>query len=136
MSTTPPADALLEAARAVRRHAYAPYSNFAVGAAVQTTGGEIVTGVNVENASLGLAICAERAALVRAIAQGHRGFSGIAIAGPDGVETAPCGTCRQFIAEFDTDMPVTFTSRDGVVRTTLGALLPFPFTAEALTPQG
>lgn len=134
MPTTPSAD-LLAAARRARQHAYAPYSHFAVGAAVETEEGAVVSGCNVENASFGLAICAERVAITRAIAEGHRAFRAIAIAGPEGVETVPCGTCRQFIAEFDTDMPVTYTSSGGPVHTTLGALLPFPFTAESLTPQ-
>lgn len=129
----PSTDPLLDAARTARARAYAPYSDFAVGAAVETQEGSIITGANVENASFGLTICAERAAIVRAIAEGHRAFRAVAVAGPDGVDTAPCGTCRQFIAEFDPDMPVTFTSSDGVVHTTLSKLLPFAFTSEALT---
>ncbi len=127
------AEPLLEAARSARARAYAPYSGFKVGAAVETDDGSIVTGANVENASFGLSICAERSALVRAIAEGYRSFRAIAVAGPDGVDTAPCGTCRQFIAEFDATMPVSFTSSDGVVRTTLAELLPYAFTSEALT---
>jgi cytidine deaminase len=128
----PSAEALLEAARAARERAYAPYSGFSVGAAVETQDGSIVTGCNVENASFGLSICAERTALVRAVAEGHKAIRAIAIAGPDGVDTAPCGTCRQFIAEFDPEMPVTFTARDGVVQTVLSTLLPYAFTADAL----
>ena len=128
----PSTDSLLDAAREARERAYAPYSGFSVGAAVEAQDGTIVTGANVENASFGLTICAERSAIVRAIAEGHRAFKAIAVAGPDGVDTAPCGTCRQFIAEFDPDMPVTFTSSDGIVETTLSKLLPFAFTAEAL----
>lgn len=133
MPPMPSTDPLLDAARTARARAYAPYSDFAVGAAVETQEGSIITGANVENASFGLTICAERAAIVRAIAEGHRAFRAVAVAGPDGVDTAPCGTCRQFIAEFDPDMPVTFTSSDGVVHTTLSKLLPFAFTSEALT---
>lgn len=136
MPTTSSADTLLDAARAARRHAYAPYSHFAVGAAVETAEGDVVVGCNVENASIGLSICAERAAIVSAVAQGRRGFAAIAVAGPAGIDTAPCGACRQFMAEFGEDMPVTFTSHDGVVKTTLRALLPFAFTAEALAPEG
>ncbi len=131
----PSAKELIEAARAARAHAYAPYSSFAVGAAVETVDGTVITGSNVENASYGLSLCAERAALVRAIAQGHRRFRAIAIAGPEGATTAPCGACRQFIAEFDRTMPVTFTSPDGVVATTLAELLPYPFTGDALSPK-
>jgi homotetrameric cytidine deaminase len=129
----PSTDPLLDAARTARARAYAPYSDFAVGAAVETPEGAFITGANVENASFGLTICAERAAIVRAIAEGHRAFRAVAVAGPEGVDTAPCGTCRQFIAEFDPDMPITFTSSDGVVHTTLSKLLPFAFTSEALT---
>lgn len=132
MPTTPSTDALVEAARKARSHSYAPYSGFHVGAAVETADGSIVTGANVENASYGATICAERAAVVRAVAEGHRAFRAIAVAGPEDAETAPCGICRQFLAEFDADMPVAFTSRDGVVRTTLSALLPFAFSSEAL----
>ncbi|MGH7737879.1 MAG: cytidine deaminase [Candidatus Tyrphobacter sp.] len=132
----PSADELLDAARAARARAYAPYSNFTVGAAVETDDGEIVTGANVENASYGLSICAERAAIVRAVAQGHRVFRALAVAAPDGVDAAPCGACRQFVAEFDPDMPVTFTGADGAVRTTLSKLLPLAFTAKSLTPRG
>ncbi len=129
----PSAKELIEAARAARAQAYAPYSGFAVGAAVETLDGTVITGANVENASYGLSLCAERAALARAIAEGHRRFRAIAVAGPEGAMTAPCGTCRQVIAEFDRAMPVTFTSPDGVVETTLAALLPYPFTADALS---
>lgn len=128
----PSTEELIDAARKARAQSYSPYSQFRVGAAVETADGSIVTGTNVENASYGATICAERAAIVRAIAQGHRAFRALAVAGPDGADTAPCGICRQFIAEFDTDMPVAFTSHDGIVRTTLSALLPFAFSAEAL----
>lgn len=95
----------LQAALAVRSLAYAPYSKFQVGAAVLSTTGELFRGTNVENASYGLSICAERSALVSAVSQGHRSFSAIAItARPEShdLETpvAPCGACRQFIYEF------------------------------------
>ena len=124
----PLANALLEAARRAREHAYAPYSKFAVGAAVETGDGSIVTGCNVENASLGLSICAERVALTRAIAEGHKNIRAIAIAGPTGCNVSPCGACRQFVAEFDPALPVTFTTADGVIETTLTELLPHAFT--------
>jgi cytidine deaminase len=128
----PPADALMDAAREARSRAYAPYSGFTVGAALQTQDGTIVTGCNVENASYGLAICAERVAFARAIAQGHRHFSALAIAGPDGVDAPPCGACRQFAAEFAPALTVSFTARDSVVRTTIDRLLPEAFTRESL----
>ena len=126
------ADDLLDAARDARLKAYAPYSNFAVGAAVRAGDGTIVVGCNVENASYGLGICAERNALTTAVAMGHRRFTGIAIAGPDGIATAPCGACRQFIAEFDPAMPVTYTGPGEPVETTLAYLLPESFGPHAL----
>ncbi len=125
-------EALLERARAVRAHAYAPYSRFAVGAAVETIEGEIVVGCNVENASYGLSICAERAALVHAIALGHRSFRAIAIAGPDGREAAPCGACRQFIVEFGEGIAVFYMGPAGPVHTSAGALLPNAFGPHSL----
>lgn len=127
----PSAEALLDVARAARGHAYAPYSEFRVGAAVETQDGSIVGGCNVENASYGLSICAERVAIARAVAEGHRVVRAIAIAGPDGIDTAPCGACRQFMAEFNPEMAVTFTVRDGIVKTVLSELLPYAFTADA-----
>jgi cytidine deaminase len=96
------AEALLQAARDAAENAYAPYSHFPVGAALLLEDGAIVTGVNVENASYGLTICAERTAVVSAVAQGHRQFSAIAVWAsrrPYGSVT-PCGACRQFLAEF------------------------------------
>jgi cytidine deaminase len=90
---------LVRTARAVRRRAYAPYSRFAVGAAVLAADGSVVAGCNVENASYGLSICAERAAVCRALAQGHRRLVAVAVAtGRAGA--APCGACRQVLAEF------------------------------------
>ena len=129
-------DELLAHARIARSAAYAPYSKFAVGAAVETQDGEIVTGCNVENASYGLSICAERVALVHAIALGHRSFRAIAVAGPDGIETSPCGACRQFIAEFDPAMPITYCGVDGPVHTTLALLLPRSFGPHSLPHPG
>lgn len=122
-----PSTELLAAARGVRERAYAPYSDFHVGAAVETEEGAIIAGCNVENASYGLSICAERVALTRAVAEGHRAFRAIAVAGPEGADTTPCGACRQFMAEFNADMRVTFTTTDGVVETTLTKLLPHAF---------
>jgi cytidine deaminase len=96
------AEALLSAARDAAENAYAPYSHFPVGAALLLEDGAIMTGVNVENVSYGLTICAERTAVVSAVAQGHRQFSAIAVWAsrrPHGSVT-PCGACRQFLAEF------------------------------------
>ncbi len=118
---------LVAAARAARERAYAPYSDFAVGAALLSSDGTVVTGCNVENGSYGLTICAERNAVFAAVASGRRTFTAIAVAGaPDSV-TAPCGACRQVLAEFAPDMRVLYTIPDGVAETTLGALLPERF---------
>ena len=96
------AQVLLNAAQAAAENAYAPYSDFPVGAALLTTNGAILTGVNVENASFGLTLCAERTALAKAISEGHRDFQAIAVWAsrrPHGSVT-PCGACRQVMAEF------------------------------------
>ena len=95
---------LIEAALKVREHAYAPYSEFAVGAAVQTVDGSIFVGCNVENASYGLAICAEQNAITSAVAAGKQKFVAIAIAATP--LASPCGACRQFIFEFGDDIQV------------------------------
>lgn len=125
-------DELLNAARNARARSYAPYSNFAVGAALETADGTVVTAGNVENASYGLSICAERAAIVTAIAAGHREFRALAIAGPDNSLCSPCGACRQFIAEFNPTLRVTFTSPGGVVHAAMSELLPHAFGPKSL----
>lgn len=102
--------ALRAAARKVRENAWAPYSRYRVGAAVLTDSGEIFTGCNVENASYGLTICAERVAVCSAIAQGHREFHGICIS-LTGVPV-PCGACRQFLMEFSPQLPVILDNLD------------------------
>jgi cytidine deaminase len=94
-------DELLEAAFQARRHAHAPYSNFAVGAALLTETGKIFTGCNVENISLGLTICAERAAVAAAIANGEKDFVAIAVVADSDEPVLPCGGCRQVLAEFN-----------------------------------
>jgi len=124
-------EALLEAAEAARGRAYAPYSKFTVGAALLCSDGSVVTGSNVENASYGLTMCAERSALFSAVSAGQRRFSAIAVAGPPGVMTAPCGACRQALAEFGTGLRVLYTSEDQPVATTLAALLPAAFELPA-----
>jgi len=129
-------EALLEAAQAARGRAYAPYSKFAVGAALLCSDGTVVSGSNVENASYGLTMCAERSALFSAVAAGHRHFSAIAVAGPPGVITAPCGACRQVLAEFGTDLRVLYTSNERPVATTLAALLPAAFELPGASEVG
>jgi cytidine deaminase len=125
------AGALLKAARDVRRHAYAPYSGFAVGAALLDADGRIHTGVNVENVSYGMTICAERSALSRAVGEGVRSFAAIAIAGPDSdVPCWPCGACRQVLLELAPTLWVVVDGpQDRPLVISLAALLPEPFRA-------
>ena len=101
---------LLTAAQAARRHAHAPYSKFRVGAAVLTTDGKIFTGCNIENASYGLTICAERVAVTKAVSEGYRKFQAIATVAPSAGPT-PCGACRQVLAEFGEMLVICADSR-------------------------
>ncbi len=127
-----PADAmkLLKAAVAVAKKAHAPYSKFYVGAALLTDKGEIITGCNVENASYGLTICAERNAIFAAVAKGQRKFKAIAIVA-DAKMPYPCGACRQVIAEFcGPETPVYIAPTKNLrkyISTTVGTLLPMQF---------
>ena len=136
--TGPPVSELVAAARAARDRAYAPYSGFRVGAALLTEQGDVVTGANVENASYGLGICAERAAVVAAIAAGYRRFEAIAIAGTGPDPVTPCGACRQVLREFPRglDLAVLCAGEAGehLLTTTLGTLLPDSFGPESLGP--
>lgn len=122
---------LVAAAVQATTRAYAPYSRFPVGAALRAAGGQVFTGANVENASYGLTICAERVAILSAVAAGHRRFLSVAVAAGTSNPVAPCGACLQVMAEF---MPrrsvVLLASRDGkkVRRTTLAQLLPQAFS--------
>lgn len=125
-------EALLAAARKARSFAYAPYSKFTVGAAIDVGNDTIVSGCNVENASYGLSICAERAALCNAVAQGFTRMYAIAIAGPESGATVPCGACRQFMAEFDPNLPVSYTAPGQAVHTSLEELLPHSFGPSSL----
>lgn len=128
---------LRERAREAAEHAYAPYSRFRVGAALRLGNGEVVTGANVENASYGLTICAERSALVRAVAEYGPAIrvKAIAVANLNGAVSAPCGACRQVLAEFaDTDTPVTFSG--GTRTVTMAELLPLAFVPEDLKGSG
>ena len=122
--------ALLAAAREAAERAYVPYSQFPVGAALLTGDGTIVTGCNIENASYGLTVCAERVALFTAVAAGHRAVRAVAVASPRALGTTPCGACRQVLNEFasrDGDLMVVVEGADGPDVTTLAALLPRSF---------
>ena len=124
---------LAEAALAARRHAYAPYSKFLVGAAVRGSDGQIFSGVNIENASYGLTLCAERAAIAAAVAAGERRFPMIAIASSGGV--TPCGACRQFLREFGADLGILLIDigpPPTIRRFTLEQLLPVSFSGSSL----
>jgi cytidine deaminase len=120
-------DVLFSQASKAACGAYAPYSKFRVGAALLCKDGSVVTGVNVENRSFGLTVCAERNAVFSAVGQGRRDFTALAISTPDsGVPVGPCGACRQVLSEFaPPDMPVRFGGSGEQVDTTLGELLPF-----------
>lgn len=128
-------DALLEAARAARLHAFAPFSGFKVGAALETAGGRVITGCNVENATYGLTICAERVAMVKAISDGERQFARVAVVADTEAPTPPCGACRQILWEFGGDLEVILGNlADEKGRFRLRDLLPHPFDARLLTP--
>jgi cytidine deaminase len=126
-------DDLIAAARAARRHAVAPYSGFAVGAALQTVGGRIFTGCNVENASYGLTMCAERVALFKALSEGEREFAAIAVVADTAAPTPPCGPCRQLLWEYCGDVPVVLANLDRITaQHALRDLLPHPFDGRLL----
>ena len=119
---------LVDAARDAQTRAVAPYSNFSVGAALLLDDGDIVTGCNIENATYGLTICAERVALVKALSDGHRTFVALAVSADAALPTPPCGACRQMLWEYCGDIPVIMANpRDVTLRTSLGVLLPEPF---------
>jgi cytidine deaminase len=122
------------AARAstARQWAYAPYSNYFVGAALLTASGKVYDGVNVENAAYGSAICAERTAVVKAVSEGERDFVAIAVSTAGG--GSPCGACRQVLAEFGLDTAVLLVDEAGTIidRTTMRALLPYAFGPDEL----
>ncbi len=121
---------LLKKAKDAKENAYAPYSGFRVGAALLTAEGRIYTGCNVENASYGAAICAERAAISCAVSRGERRFEAIAIESNGEGGTFPCGICRQVIAEFGPDIKVIVGKADGDFRIyEIRDLIPHAFTA-------
>ena len=126
-------DALVEYARRAREHAVADYSHFKVGAALQTADGTIITGCNVENATYGLTVCAERVAMFKALSEGHRSFTRVAVVADTGDPTPPCGACRQILWEFGGDLEVVLANLTEIKgHHRLKDLLPLPFDARLL----
>ena len=128
--------ALVAAAREAQRHAYAPYSQFQVGAAVRDRDGRVFAGANVENASYGLAVCAERSAALAAVFAGARDLVAVAVCTRLTPPAAPCGMCRQTLSEFAEDCPILLCTDDPagpIYRTRLGQLLPAAFRPAALS---
>jgi cytidine deaminase len=124
---------LARLARKARQRAHAPFSRFKVGAALRTRTGEVVTGCNVENASYGLTLCAERVAVFKAVSEGIRGFEAVAVVADSRRLTPPCGPCRQILWEFCGDITVHMSDLHGRTRTMrLSELLPFPFDRKNL----
>jgi cytidine deaminase len=123
---------LIDLANEVRRRAYAPYSNYNVGAALRTRSGRIFTGVNVENAAYPTTMCAERVAIYKAISEGEREFDVIAVVTPNG--GSPCGSCRQVMAEFGLETIILIGDGEGrlLQQTTVADLLPAAFTPDHL----
>ena len=127
-------DRLVAAARAARQHAVADFSHFKVGAALETADGTIVTGCNVENASYGLTICAERVAIFKALSDGHRAFTAIVVVADTESPTPPCGACRQIIWEFCGDVEVIIANLQTITKVLrMKDLLPLPFDRRLLS---
>ena len=127
------ASELVKAARRARRNAHADYSHFKVGAALETADGTIVTGCNIENATYGLTICAERVAIFKALSEGHRVFVRIAIVADTEAPTPPCGACRQILWEFAGNIEIQLANLKGAtVVHHLKNLFPLPFDARLL----
>jgi cytidine deaminase len=128
-------DPLVAAARDARERAIATYSGFRVGAALETADGTIVTGCNIENASYGLTICAERVAMFKALSEGHRAFVRIVVVADTAEPTPPCGACRQILWEFGPDLEVTLANLTDVTgRHRIADLLPHAFDGRLLEP--
>ena len=125
-------DSLIAAARSAQAHAYAPYSRFRVGAALEGADGTVFTGCNVENASYGLTICAERAAICAAVSAGVKHFRRAVVVSDVDPPAAPCGACRQVLAEFGLDLPIEGVGAKRTVSWHLSELLPAAFGPEQL----
>jgi len=118
---------LIKEAEEAKKHAVAPFSGFAVGAALVTGGGRIYRGCNIENPSLMLSFCAERSALIKALTEGERDFKAMGIVSGDGRDCFPCGGCRQMLAEFAPDIEIYLVSDAGIKKYSVRDLLPYPF---------
>ena len=125
-----PDDDLVEAARLVREHAYAPYSSFRVGAAIRADNGQVFTGCNVENASYGATICAERSAILAMVAAGQQRISAVAVFTDADTLAMPCGLCRQVISEFQRDAQVIVANPRERRSLQFSALFPEPFVLD------
>lgn len=126
-------DSLISAAKSARANAHAPFSKFKVGAALRTSSGKIFGGCNVENATYGLTVCAERVAIFKAVSEGERKFDAIAVVTDTDALTPPCGACRQLIWEFCGDVPVVMSNLQGKVEELrMSQLFPKPFDSSNL----
>lgn len=133
MNLDPAGTALVESARVARLHAHAPFSRFQVGAALFAADGRVFTGCNVENATYGLTVCAERVAVFKAVSEGYRAFTRIAVVADTDEPTPPCGACRQILWEFGGDLEVILANLSDVKAIhRLRDLLPHPFDARLL----
>lgn len=127
---------LMKIARKARQNAYAPYSHFAVGAALLAKSGRVYTGCNIENASYGLTCCAERNAIFAAVGAGERRFKMLAVAADSPEPVAPCGACRQVIAEFGIPLVVMGNLKEETKTMTAEELLPYGFWQESMNNKG
>lgn len=127
---------LMKIARKARQNAYAPYSHFAVGAALLAESGKVYTGCNIENASYGLTCCAERNAIFAAVGTGERRFKMLAVAADSPEPVAPCGACRQVIAEFGIPLVVMGNLKEATKTMTAEELLPYGFGQESMNNKG
>lgn len=127
---------LMKIARKARQNAYAPYSHFAVGAALLAESGKVYTGCNIENASYGLTCCAERNAIFSAVGAGERRFKMLAVAADSPEPVAPCGACRQVIAEFGIQLVVMGNLKEETKTMTAEELLPYGFGQDSMNNKG
>jgi cytidine deaminase len=131
----PAASDLLEVAATARSRAYAPYSGYAVGAALEAASGRVFSGANVENAAYGTSMCAERVALFKAVSEGERAFVRLAVVG-EGPAPYPCGACRQALAEFASELEILVRGSGAIQRRRLDELLPAAFRLDPAEARG